>query len=215
MKLKRLPALLALTTLLLVGLPLLAGYFFDFPLLQAVNQQLLRWGVALAAAALLAGLINLAKAHVQRIASGRTGWGYSVVTLAAFALTLLAVGWYGALSKPASWLFDYIQLPVETSLLAVLAVVLVLAAARLVVQHPTWPAFVFLGSVLLSLLGAVAFQVQSLELIATFSAWLQRVPATAGLRGILLGIVIGVIAIGVRVLSGAERPYAGRQKDES
>jgi hypothetical protein len=33
------------------------------------------------------------------------------------------------------------------------------------------------------------------------------VPTLAGVRGILLGVALGTIATGLRVLMGAERPY--------
>jgi hypothetical protein len=36
-----------------------------------------------------------------------------------------------------------------------------------------------------------------------------HVPAVAGARGLLLGITLGAIATGIRVLLGLDRPYGG------
>jgi hypothetical protein len=37
--------------------------------------------------------------------------------------------------------------------------------------------------------------------------WVLRVPTMAGARGILLGVALGIIATGLRILLGADRPY--------
>jgi hypothetical protein len=38
-------------------------------------------------------------------------------------------------------------------------------------------------------------------------AWLSQVPAVAGARGLMLGIALGIIATGLRVLLAMDRPY--------
>jgi hypothetical protein len=40
-----------------------------------------------------------------------------------------------------------------------------------------------------------------------FLSAIVRVPAVAGARGLLLGIALGAIATGIRVLVGLDRPY--------
>ena len=37
--------------------------------------------------------------------------------------------------------------------------------------------------------------------------WISQVPAVAGARGLLLGIALGAIATGLRVLLAIDRPY--------
>jgi hypothetical protein len=39
--------------------------------------------------------------------------------------------------------------------------------------------------------------------------WILNVPGTAGMRGIIIGVALGTIATGVRVLMGFDRPYGG------
>jgi hypothetical protein len=47
------------------------------------------------------------------------------------------------------------------------------------------------------------------ERLHSLRNWFTTVPATAGARGILLGIALGTIATGIRILIGADRPYGG------
>jgi hypothetical protein len=43
--------------------------------------------------------------------------------------------------------------------------------------------------------------------------WLRsaivQIPAVAGARGILLGVALGTVATGLRLLMGVDRPYGG------
>jgi len=40
-------------------------------------------------------------------------------------------------------------------------------------------------------------------------SWLAQVPAIAGARGLLLGVALGTVATGIRILIGVDRPYGG------
>jgi hypothetical protein len=40
--------------------------------------------------------------------------------------------------------------------------------------------------------------------------WIAQVPAMAGARGLLLGIGLGIVATGLRILIGSDRPYGGK-----
>jgi hypothetical protein len=40
--------------------------------------------------------------------------------------------------------------------------------------------------------------------------WIQQVLALGGARGILIGVALGTLTTGLRVLFGADRPYGDR-----
>jgi hypothetical protein len=46
-----------------------------------------------------------------------------------------------------------------------------------------------------------------ISLLGSLRNWLATVPALAGARGLLLGIALGTIATGLRILMGVDRPY--------
>lgn len=191
------------------GSIVLLGYFFP-GLLGGVQSILIGWAIILASFALLLGIFNLAIVHWKKIGSEGTGSIYSIVLLVSLVLTMIIVSISGPAGSFSLWIFNSIQVPVEISLLAVLAFVLVYAAARLLTRRPKWYTILFLVTVLLVLLGSVPlFFVGEVGLLSTVSGWLAQVPAVAGARGLLLGVALGTVATGLRILIGIDRPYGG------
>ena len=98
----------------------------------------------------------------------------------------------------------------EVSLLAVLAIILVYAGARLLARRPHWSTILFLVTVLLVLLGSVPLLfIGEVAPLSAVRSWLTQVPAVAGARGLLLGVALGTVATGLRILIGVDRPYGG------
>jgi hypothetical protein len=191
------------------GVLVLLGYFFPgaFGNIQSV---LIGWAIILAAFALLLGIFNLAQVHWKKAGSGGPNRVYSIVLLISLFTTIIVVSISGPTGQAALWIFNSVQVPVEISLLAVLAVVLVYAGARLLTRRPKWYTVIFLITVLIVLLGSVPlfFLGEVAPLIAVRS-WLAQVPAVAGARGLLLGVALGTVATGLRILMGMDRPYGG------
>jgi hypothetical protein len=47
------------------------------------------------------------------------------------------------------------------------------------------------------------------EAFADVRNWLVEVPVSAGTRGILIGVALGTVTVGVRVLVGQDRSFRG------
>jgi hypothetical protein len=65
--------------------------------------------------------------------------------------------------------------------------------------------FLFIGAALLVLVTMILppwFQIPGLN---EFRSWI----AQSGARGVLLGVALGTIATGLRILTGTDRPYEG------
>jgi hypothetical protein len=205
-----------------VGLVVLLGYFFganaagEITTLGWIRDFFLRGAVLLAAMALLVGIANLSSVHAGKIRTKKNA-GYSLVLLVAMFTTILIglvdiVRMYLSGSPNFTWIqwvFTHIQLPVETSLMAILAVTLTYAAARLLGRRMTIFSALFTLVLLLLLLGAVPQFYDKVPMLADLRAWIINVPAVAGGRGILLGVALGTIATGIRILMGSDRPYRG------
>jgi hypothetical protein len=205
---KILAAIIAVGT----GLIVLAGYFIIFPPLVQARELILGWAMILAAVAVIVGIANLLSVHVGRITGRKKGRAYSALLIVALVGALALGLALGPQSMTVQALFNGIQLPVEASLMAVLAVSLLYATIRLLRWRSDWMAVVFILTALLIFLGTAPLPF--LGYIPIVSDWLRpwvaQVPAAAGARGILLGVALGTLLTGLRILFAADRPYGGK-----
>ncbi|GAB4406898.1 MAG: hypothetical protein OHK0052_27980 [Anaerolineales bacterium] len=200
-----------------VGLIVLLGYFTSLEQLQNLRAVFLQWALILSAVALLVGVTNLLRVHWRKIQTRAATYPYSVFLILALVLTF-ALGAYdylsGTLGKDNQswllWIFTYIQLPVESSLMAMLAISFVYALARVLRWRINLFSFLFLLTALLMIASAAPLMGFSIPFLSeSLRPWIAQIPAAAGARGILLGVALGTIATGLRLLIGADRPYGG------
>ncbi len=203
-----------------VGWIVLMGYFFGqstsggLTLLGVLRNFFLQGAVIWAAVALIVGITNLTSVHLRKIRKNQQA-GYSFLLLLSLILTV-SVGVYdifqthfnGELNfQRLGWVFTNIQLPVETSLMAVLAISLTYAAGRLPARRLNLISVAFVGAVLLLIIGSMPIIAAQAPLLTDLRAWVLGVVTVAGTRGILLGIALGTVATGIRILTGSDRPY--------
>lgn len=189
------------------GLVVLLGYF---GLLGGeIISSFLRWAAVLAAVALWVGVVNLASVHWHKITSRQNGWFFSLVLILSLIATIAVVALNGPAGNLSMFIFNYIQIPIETSLFGILAVVLAYAAARMLRRKVSVFSLVFIGTVLLVLIGTASLPFIDLPMLRGARDFLAQVAAAGGARGILLGVALGTLATGLRVLMGADRPYGG------
>jgi hypothetical protein len=169
------------------------------------------WGVLLAAGAVFLGLFNLFQVHWNRVDRQASGWAYSGVLIFFLVVTLAMGLFFGPDFEIMILLFEYIQVPVEAALLALLAVALVVAGFRLVSRRRDLFSVVFVATSVLILIGNSPWVLASdsaiAHLLGNVRAWVGQVWAAGGARGLLLGVALGAAATGARVLMGVDRPY--------
>lgn len=182
------------------GLIVLLGYLF--PPLASLRDALVGYAVVVAAVALVLGAVNLLRVHLVRLPRLRQGGLYSLVLLLA-AAGAGAVVFLGDI--PTQMLFEYALIPLGSSLAALVVFALALALFQLV-RVRRWEAVLFLVVVGVSLLGTLP--IFGLEVLTAVRKWLVNVPATAGTRGLLLGVALGTVITGLRVLFAIDRPHS-------
>ena len=189
------------------GLTIMAGYFYQ-DRLAPVLGLLIHWGISLVGLAGLIGIAYLVRMHFNRIARRQKGGFYSVIVLTAFLVTLI-LGFILTPNNPfyRDWVLN-IQVPVETSLLAILSVTLLYASLYLIRTRGWTPMSVgFLVGALISLiLNLAVLPIQPGSMGELWVVFLRRLPL-AGLRGILIGMALGGLIVGLRVLLAVDRPY--------
>ncbi len=203
-----------------VGIVTLLGYFVEAnpssPLtsLFLLRVQLVGWASLLAGVAVLIGALNLARVHTRKMLDTSPGWFYSLFLILTFAgvllfgliAPLLNLG-TGAANGVNGWVYRYIQTAVGTALAALLVFFLVLAGFRLMRRRPSVMSITFLIVAVLALAG-LAPAPAGLD-FGQRELWigLSQVIAASGARGLLLGIALGTITTGLRILMALDRPY--------
>jgi hypothetical protein len=199
-----------------VGVLVLAGYFF--PPLAGVQSMLLTWAVILAGAAAVMGVFNLISVHGEKIQRREKGGIYSLLLLLAFLASLglslmnTILAFLQAPTYPVQELLvNGILAPSEGALLAILTVTLLYAAMRLLRRRIDLMSVIFLATVVLVLLGSATLPFGEIPILGDiFHPWLTQVLALGGARGILIGVALGTLTTGLRVLFAIDRPYGGK-----
>ena len=193
-----------------IAVLVLIGYFVSIPLITDVQGLLLGWAVIVAGFAALVGIVNLIIVHWRRATTPQNRDMYSVLVIAAFLLTFAVGVWYGPADPAFQQVINAFQVPAEASLMAVLAVTLTVAGLRLLQRRKGVLAVVFMLSALVYLVLASGLFVSGDwgSPVKELLHLINRLPL-AGARGILLGIALGSLTAGLRVILGADRPYSG------
>ncbi len=198
------------------GLIVLIGYLIPpqvgLPWLREIRIWIIDWSAILASFVTLVAIAGLVGNHWNKLRAKKNPDRYSIFLLAGFVFTVA----FGILAYYRGSVADFqqvvtaVQVPVEASLMALLAVTLTLAALRLFRRRQSLLSIVFIISVLVFLLlnsGLLTSQV-GIPFVEPFLGAIRLLPVAGG-RGILLGIALGSIMAGLRILFGADRPYSG------
>lgn len=192
---------LATTVAISVGVLVLLDLFFN----TRISFFLILWASIVVAFALLLGVINLFQVHLDKIRTRQKGWPYSAVLIIAFAIAFI-VGLAGPDSAGGQNIFEYVLRPLESTFFALLAFFIASAAYR-AFRIKDFETFLMVAFAIIVLLGQVPAGFQLWSEFPLVKEWVLRVPTLAGTRGILLGVALGTIATGLRILLGADRPY--------
>lgn len=202
---------LSVLVAILSGLLVLAGYFFPFPALIAIRTPMLDWAVTLAGIAGLVAIVNLIiGVHLKRLREAGPKRFFSIVVLITFLAVSVAGFYLGPTDTNFQKVVTAIQTPIETSLMALLAITLTFSSLKMLQRQRNWMGLVFFLSVILFLVinsGVLAFSAE-IPVLQDLLSGFHQIPA-AGARGILLGIALGSLATGVRILLGSDKPYSG------
>lgn len=179
-------------------------------IISRAGAQLVSWAAILVAFSLLLGFFNVVSAHWNRLQRRQPGAPYSAVLLVSLFTTLTVGVVQYSFDRPlfitTEDLFDFVLQPLEATLFSLLAFFIATAAFR-AFRVRNLETLVFVIFALIVLLGQVPIGIYLWPELPVIKDWIISVPALAGVRGILLGVALGIIATGLRVLIGAERPY--------
>jgi len=193
------------------GLIVLLGYFFPGQL-SGLRSLLIDWAIIIAGMAVLVGVANLVFVQMEKVRSRNKNGLYSGVLVISLILTF----GLGLVYKPdhvyMQTIMNAIIIPVEASLLAILAVTLIYASIRLLRRRIDLMSVIFLVSAVLFLLAVMPtpFALNSyVQIFQNFILDFAGMFSRSGARGLLIGVALGTLLTGLRVLFGVDRPYGG------
>jgi hypothetical protein len=193
-----------------VGLLVLLGTIVPIPFFSSIREVLVNWAVIIAGVGALVAITHFVRLHIRKVSQPRDRDAYSLFLIIAFMGTFI----FGLFYTPADVSFrpivTSILVPIETSLMALLAVSLALAIFQVVRKRRGFSTLLFLVSMIFFLLyfsNGLPVQSESM-LVQHGMLFLERLPI-AGARGLILGIALGSLITGIRILLGMDRPYQG------
>jgi len=220
----------------IAGLLMIAANFFPFS--QSWGEVTVKWFDILAAFAFIIGGGNLLKMNLQKVSERKAGWGFALVTVIAFLVTLFVglgkVGTHPLADHPNHpwaapyfqdgssfwWVFNYVYLPLAATMFAMLAFYIASAAFRAFrAKNPE--AIILLVVAFIILLGRTSAGLMLTDWIPDNTEWYSYLRAEkltgvimdvfnlAGNRAIMIGIALGVVSYSLKIVMGVDRSYLG------
>jgi hypothetical protein len=203
----------------------------DRPFFPEIDDKFSVFFDIIAGVAFFLGGGNLIKIHGNRIYRKTHHWGYSVVTVAAFLLMLVAGllkignprGWAGPVQTTGSmfeWIYRSTFDPLQSTMFSLLAFFVASASYR-AFRAKTKEATLLLIAAFIILIGRTPLGYyltfwlpEPLQFfhIPNLSNWILSVPNQAGQRAILIGIALGIISTSLKIILGIERSYLGARE---
>ena len=192
---------------MLAGILILLGYLLPLEFLAKLRDViLLRWAMILAAFALIIAYLNLLRVHLLRLTTARKKKFTSLLVILSALGTLVLVLVQGVEGTLTQQVLNAVLIPGESALLALTAVTLIVAGMRILRARRTAGAVIFVVAAGIILLTTVAYSVYP-NVLAVLREGVDTL-ATSGMRGLVIGVALGVTLTGLRVLLGIDRPHS-------
>jgi hypothetical protein len=194
------------------GVLLLILYFSGHPIARSLNLLVLvEYYQIIFAFTLLLGVVSFVKVNLKAI-ERREDRPYRVVALLGLvAMPVLALLWGIKGDSPFMWVFDNVQVPMQSTVFALLAFFVASASYR-GFRARSVAAAVLLVSALLALLSRSDLGGLIAGYVSPLAEWIRDYPSMSARRAILIGIGLGSLTTSIRVILGIERTWLGGWK---
>lgn len=200
---------IAIAICALFGVVMFVLFFSPHPTARALTLAITTeyWQV-IYAFALIVGALSFARVNLRAIAQGQDAF-YRIVGLTGLiAMPILAGIWGIGGASPFMWAFENIQVPLQSTVFALLAFFVASASFR-GFRARSLPATVLLISAVLILLSRSSLEMIVSDSLMNAADWVRAFPSMAARRAILIGIGLGSLTTSLRVIAGIERTWIG------
>jgi cell shape-determining protein MreD len=204
--------------ILITGTFMAIQFFVPHAVSEYVYEYMLDWTIIIGIFALALGIWSFIRVNTDKIRRKAENWQYSIIAIAGLvamvlfgtaAMTLLGAGSTGLESYMFRHFFNYIMIPIHSTMFSLLAFFIASAAFRAFRAHSALATVLLLSALIIMLrfnpyLGPLG------PLDAKLASWIINVPNLAAKRAIIIGIGLGMVATALKVILGIERSYMGK-----
>lgn len=203
---------LPLVITFIAGMLMIGDYYIKVPNFNTLVADWLKFVNVAATFAVVIGMVTLTRIHARRLSQHKEGWHNSlalIIALYGLLITGLVLGEGKFTAHPtyAYW-FNNLYVPLDSTIFSMLAFYIASASYR-AFRARSAEATVLLISAVVVMIGRAPIGPAIWSDLVPITSWIMAVPNTAGMRGIVIGVALGVLSMGVRVLLGRERGYLG------
>lgn len=199
----------ATLVLFLVSMILLADYAWKDAILASISTELNNWAVIIGAFALGLGAYSLVMRHSRIIMRRETMWPYSatlLVTMMVFIIVGLTSG--SITSFTYNWIYTAIIQPISSTLYGMNAFFIASASYRAFKARSLEALLLLVAAIFLMLMNAPIGGVIH-PILPRIGKTIWDFVGATGMRAILIGIGIGTLALGLRIMIGQEKTPLG------
>lgn len=181
-----------------VGFWMIFDYYLQIPGFNEAAATTRTLISAMTNFAVFIGVGGTILSHTKIIMNKRENWPYSILLL----IVVIVSGFFGSisLSHPTfKWIYDYMFVPANSTIFSFLAFYIASAAIR-AFKARNLDSAVLLAAGFGGLLGFMPVSGAFWEGFPLIADWLAKVPTTASMQGITIGMALGVAGITIRTL---------------
>lgn len=197
---------------IVVGVFMIAKFFLNALWIKTVADELEQWSLIALSMAIILGVANILRLNLKTVMKQGKDWPYKLVVVISMIGMILVGLWdlatRGDVAEGSAfkYLFDFIYTPLSATMFALLAFYIASAAFRAFRARNVGAALLLFSGGLV-MIGRVPLSAAVSGYFPKVADWIMAVPNAAGQRGLIIGAAMGVIATGLRVIFGIERPY--------
>jgi len=190
------------------GIVMFLQYFSSLPEARRLQQAVAEYWQIVFAFALVVGIAGFVQANVKASKDSKER-PYRIVSVVGFAaMPILALVWGLKAGSPFMWVFENIQVPMQSTVFALLAFFVASASYR-GFRARSASATLLLVAAAIMLLSRSAVSEWLSSWLPDLADWIRNYPSMSARRAILVGIGLGSLTTSLRVILGVERTWLG------
>lgn len=178
------------------------------PILSPLTRDINNWSIILSAYAMMYGFLRLIIHHGRRViqSGGRSLYSIWLITV---MMIILIFGLIGSIQQPVvQWIYSIPYQALKANFQS-LAFLYMCSAALRVFRFKDTNSYVYVGVAVIVMLSNMPVWNLYTNIFVDMKEWILTVPSAGAMVGFNMGIALGSILVGIRMMLGLERGWLG------